>query len=101
MLREKVTKLAKIMFTGLTMALCVTALNPAVTAKAEDMLQESEPNDNPATANQIPLNTWVRGEVGYQKEDWYYMMQSVEHYVSGIRAQGLQEQLAGYLENII
>lgn len=42
MLREKVTKLAKIMFTGLTMALCVTALNPAVTAKAEDMLQESE-----------------------------------------------------------
>ena len=39
MLREKVTKLAKIMFTGLTMALCVTALNPAVTAKAEDMLQ--------------------------------------------------------------
>lgn len=71
MLREKVTKLAKIMFTGLTMALCVTALNPAVTAKAEDMLQESEPNDNPATANQIPLNTWVRGEVGYQKEDWY------------------------------
>ena len=28
MLREKVTKLAKIMFTGLTMALCVTALNP-------------------------------------------------------------------------
>lgn len=41
MLREKVTKLAKIMFTGLTMALCVTALNPAVTAKAEDMLQES------------------------------------------------------------
>ena len=39
MLREKATKLAKIMFTGLTMALCVTALNPAVTAKAEDMLQ--------------------------------------------------------------
>lgn len=31
----------------------------------------------------------------------YYMMQSVEHYVSGIRAQGLQEQLAGHLENII
>ena len=54
MLREKVTKLAKIMFTGLTMALCVTALNPAVTAKAEDMLQESEPNGNPATANHLP-----------------------------------------------
>lgn len=72
MLREKVTKLAKIMFTGLTMALCVTALNPAVTAKAEDMLQESEPNDNPATANQLPLNTWMKGVPSdYSDEDWY------------------------------
>ena len=72
MLREKVTKLAKIMFTGLTMALCVTALNPAVTAKAEDMLQESEPNDNPATANQLPLNTWMKGEPSDSyDEDWY------------------------------
>lgn len=72
MLREKVTKLAKIMFTGLTMALCVTALNPAVTAKAEDMLQESEPNGNPATANQLPLNTWVKGiPSDNYDEDWY------------------------------
>ena len=29
MLREKVAKLAKIAFAGLTMALCVTAFNPA------------------------------------------------------------------------
>ena len=72
MLREKVTKLAKIMFTGLTMALCVTALNPAVTVKA-DMLQESEPNDNLATANQLPLNTWMRGimEEDNYETDWY------------------------------
>ena len=36
------------------------------------MLQESEPNDNPAQANQLPLNTWLRGcsEV-YQDQDWY------------------------------
>ena len=39
MLREKVTKLAKIMFTGLTMSLCVTALNPDVKAKEEYMMQ--------------------------------------------------------------
>ena len=72
MLREKVTKLAKIMFTGLTMALCVTALNPAVTAKAEDMLQESEPNGNPATANQLPLNTCGKGiSSDDYDEDWY------------------------------
>lgn len=72
MLREKVTKLAKIMFTGLTMALCVTVVNPAVTAKA-DMLQESEPNDNLATANQLPLNTWMRGimEADNYETDWY------------------------------
>lgn len=72
MLREKVTKLAKIMFTGLTMALCVTAVNPAVTVKAEDMLQESEPNGNPATANQLPLNNWVKGiSSDNYDEDWY------------------------------
>ena len=54
------------------MALCVTAVNPAVPAKAEDMLQESEPNGNPATANQLPLNTWMKGKPsdGYD-EDWY------------------------------
>ena len=56
MFREKVAKLTKVMFTGLTMALCVTAFNPAVAVKA-DILQESEPNGNPGAANQLPLNT--------------------------------------------
>lgn len=72
MLREKVEKVAKIALAGLTMALCVTAFNPATAVKA-DMLQESEPNDEPATANQLPLNTWMRGimtEENYAT-DWY------------------------------
>ena len=71
MVGERVKKLTKLMFTGLTMALCVAAFSS--TAKTEAaMLQESEPNDNPAQANQLPLNTWLRGcsEV-YQDQDWY------------------------------
>ena len=70
MLGERVKKLTKLMLTGLTMALCVVAFSPTVKAEAA-MLQESEPNDNPAQANQLPLNTWLRGcsEV-YQDQDW-------------------------------
>ena len=71
MFKEKVAKLAKVMFTGLTMALCVTAFNPAAVVKA-DMLQESEPNGNPATADQLPLNTWVKGSMeDMWDQDWY------------------------------
>lgn len=70
MLREKVAKLAKIAFAGLTMALCVTAFNPATVVKA-DMLQEREPNGNPATANQLSLNTWIKGTADRNDEDWY------------------------------
>lgn len=71
MLGERVKKLTKLMLTGLTMALCVVAFSPTVKTEAA-MLQESEPNDNPAQANQLPLNTWLRGcsEV-YQDQDWY------------------------------
>ena len=70
MLREKVAKVAKIAFAGLTMALCVTAFNPATVVKA-DMLQEREPNGNPATANQLSLNTWIKGTADRNDEDWY------------------------------
>ena len=71
MFREKVAKLTKVMFTGLTMALCVTAFNPAVAVKA-DILQESEPNNNPGMANQLPLNTWMEGKIDKRSdEDWY------------------------------
>lgn len=55
MLGERVKKFTKLMFTGLTMALCVVAFSPSVKTEAT-MLQESEPNDNPAQANQLPLN---------------------------------------------
>lgn len=68
---EKVRKLTKMMFTGLTMALCVAAFTPAAKTEAAT-LQESEPNDNPATADQLPLNTWITGaSEEYGDQDWY------------------------------
>lgn len=71
MLREKLAKLAKIAIAGLTMVLYVAAFNPATAVKA-DMLQESEPNDNPATANKLLFNTWVKGALeSSSDEDWY------------------------------
>ena len=70
MLREKAAKLVKFVFAGLTRALCVTAFNPAADVKA-GMLQESEPNNNPATADNLPLNTWLKGTADYKDEDWY------------------------------
>lgn len=70
MLREKVEKFAKQMFAGVVMALCVAAVAPAVQAGA--VLYESEPNDNPATADQLPLNTWMEGTMkDSYDEDWY------------------------------
>lgn len=56
MLREKVAKLTKLLFAGATMALCVATVNPAVQVQA-GMLEESEPNNRPGTANRISLNT--------------------------------------------
>lgn len=71
MLREKLERMVKVMFTGLTMALCVTVFSPAAHVEAA-MLEESEVNDTPATANSLPLNTWMRGVSQVSKdEDWY------------------------------
>lgn len=71
MLREKVAKLAKLLFAGATMALCVATINPAVQVQA-GMLEENEPNGSPATVNKLPLNTWIRGTIGdYADQDWY------------------------------
>lgn len=70
MLREKVAKLTKLLFAGATMALCVATVNPAVQVQA-GMLEESEPNNRPGTANRISLNTWVTGEMTYSDEDWF------------------------------
>lgn len=73
MVGERMKKLTKLMFTGLTMALCVVAFSPTVKTEAA-MLQESEPNDNPAQANQLPLNTWIKGKMDDEYDydvDWY------------------------------
>lgn len=71
MLGERVKKFTKLMFTGLTMALCVVTFSPAAKAEAAT-LQESEPNDNPAQANQLPLNTWMSGSsLDSEEQDWY------------------------------
>lgn len=71
MLREKVAKLTKLMFAGATMALCVATINPASQVQAA-MLEESEDNDSRATADKLPLNTWIRGSIGnVDDEDWY------------------------------
>lgn len=72
MLREKMEKAARRVLAGLTMmTLCVSAFTPAVHVEAA-MLEESESNDTPATANSLPLNTWMRGVSQVSKdEDWY------------------------------
>lgn len=70
MLREKVEKIAKRMFASAIMALCVAAAAPTVQADTA-MLEEAEPNNNPATVNKLPLNTWVKGQANPDDQDWY------------------------------
>lgn len=71
MLREKVEKFAKRMFAGAIMALCVAAAAPTVQADTA-MLEEAEPNNNPAMANLISVNTWIEGTMKDRyDEDWY------------------------------
>ena len=58
------------MFAGVAMALCVAAVAPVT--QAEAALYESEPNDNPAEADELPLNTWLEGTCkDYNDQDWY------------------------------
>ena len=72
MLRTKVTKWAKVMFAGMTMALCVAAMNPTADVKADEMLTETEPNESPAQANILPVNTWMSGKIEkISDQDWY------------------------------
>lgn len=71
MLRKELMKAAKVMFAGMTMALCVTAFNPTVQVNA-DMLTESEPNNTPAQANELSLNSWMKGVSTKSGDaDWY------------------------------
>ncbi len=71
MLKERITKLTKILFAGATMALCVAAVNPAVQVQAE-IFEEQEPNDVPANATNLPLNTWMRGISVKSSDTDYY-----------------------------
>ncbi|WP_448782491.1 hypothetical protein [Blautia sp.] len=57
MLREKAEKIVKAIFAGVTMALCVAAINPAVQVHA-GMRTE---NNSPASATVLQLNTEMRG----------------------------------------
>lgn len=75
MLREKVAKLTKLLFAGATMALCVATVNPAVQVQA-GMLEESEPNEVPANATSLPLNTWMRGITVKGSDTDYYTSHS-------------------------
>ena len=69
MLKEKVAKMMKLAAASMMLTLGVAAVAPAVQVDAA-MLEESEPNDNPATANKLPLNTWVKG-IANEEQDWY------------------------------
>ena len=71
MFSETVKKLTKIMFTGMTMVICAAVFVPGTQAEAAT-LQEAEPNDNPAEANQLPLNMLVTGvSRDREDDDWY------------------------------
>lgn len=71
MLKEKVAKMMKLAAAGMMLAVGVAAVVPAATVQA-DVLQEVEPNDNPAQAMELPLNTLLKGTMEkYGAEDWY------------------------------
>lgn len=65
MIRKSFTKLKRIIFSGLVMSLCTFVFNPTTPANAA-MVQESEPNDDWTTADNLSLNTWVLGMI-YQR----------------------------------
>lgn len=72
MLNKKAKSILKGSLLGLATALCITTVNPPVLATAEDMMTEIEPNDNPAEANELPLNTLLKGQTsGIKDMDWY------------------------------
>lgn len=56
MIRKSFTKLKRIIFSGLVMSLCTFVFNPTTPANAA-MVQESEPNDDWTTADNLSLNT--------------------------------------------
>ncbi len=71
MIRKSFTKIKRIIFSGLVMSLCTFVFNPTTPANAA-MVQESEPNDDWTTADNLPLNTWVKGTMRRKADDRYY-----------------------------
>ncbi|MFQ7866345.1 MAG: hypothetical protein ACLRIQ_12475 [Blautia wexlerae] len=71
MIRKSFTKLKRIIFSGLVMSLCTFVFNPTTPANAA-MVQESEPNDDWTTADNLSLNTWVKGTMRRKADDRYY-----------------------------
>lgn len=71
MLKEKVAKMMKMAAASMMLTLGVAVAAPVATVHA-DMLQEVEPNGNPAEATSLPLNTWITGTTERSSdEDWY------------------------------
>ena len=71
MLKERMVKAARAILAGMTMAVCITVFAPAASVEAA-VQQEREPNNTPAEANQLSLNTWMRGASQVSRdEDWY------------------------------
>lgn len=71
MIRKSFTKLKRIIFSELVMSLCTFVFNPTTPANAA-MVQESEPNDDWTTADNLSLNTWVKGTMRRKADDRYY-----------------------------
>lgn len=71
MIRKSFTKLKRIIFSGLVMSLCTFVFNPTTPANAA-VVQESEPNDDWTTADNLSLNTWVKGTMRRKADDRYY-----------------------------
>ena len=53
------------------MSLCTFVFNPTTPANAA-VVQESEPNDDWTTADNLSLNTWVKGTMRRKADDRYY-----------------------------
>ena len=57
------------------MSLCTFVFNTTTPANAA-MVQESEPNDDWTTADNLSLNTWVKGTMRRKADDRYHRVLS-------------------------
>lgn len=71
MMKEKIRKKIKRTIAGLVMLLSAAAFVPETQIQAAPLV-ESEPNGNPGSADQLPLNTWIKGSsIDSDDQDWY------------------------------